>query len=90
MIICFVEIIMVITGAIIKSVKSARADLFCFQNPRIKVKNITETGKDLKYKVITAEIEEVCNQCLLTSITDLIKNADELALKVEETNNFQT
>ena len=73
----------------IKSVATPRARYVEFLNENKKAKK--ESEKDLKRKVISCEIEEVRKKKLRvqSSIDELIKDADELALKAQETNSFQ-
>ena len=78
-----------VTRDMIKSVAAARAQYVEFLNENKKAKK--ESEKDLKRKVISCEIEEVRKKKLRvqSSIDELIKDADELALKAQETNSFQ-
>ena len=78
-----------VTKDMVKSVATTRAWYVVFLNENKKAKR--ESEKDLKCKVISYEIEEVCKKKLRiqSSIDELIKDADELALKAQETNSFQ-
>ena len=78
-----------VTRDMIKSVATARAQYVKFLNENKKAKN--ESEKYLKHKFISCEIEEVRKKKLRvqSSIDELIKDADELALKAQETNSFQ-
>ena len=73
-----------ITGNMMKSVKASRQRYEIFQEE--KKKEQRKTGKDLKRKIITDEIEEVRKkkQHLQSSVDELVKDADELALVAEE------
>lgn len=78
-----------ITRELVKSVKCARSRYVEINNEKKKLK--VNSGKALKRKVISTEIEEVQRkkQFLQTSINTLIKDADELALKAHTNADFQ-
>ncbi|XP_057291926.1 uncharacterized protein LOC130614515 [Hydractinia symbiolongicarpus] len=78
-----------ITRELVKSVKCARSRYVEINNEKKKLK--VDSGKALKRKVISTEIEEVQRkkQFLQTSINTLIKDADELALKAHTNADFQ-
>ena len=79
-----------ITRDMIKSVKAARERYKIYQNEKQKGK--VKTDKDLKQKIITEETEEVCmkRHRLQSSIEELVKDVDELAITAQQTQSLKT
>ena len=73
----------------IKSVSSARSRYM--ESLEVARNQKKSTDKDLKRKIIDTEIAEVRKKKLRVqeSIDQLIKDADQLALRAEQTNSFK-
>ena len=79
-----------ITREMIKSVKASRQRYSIHLEEKFKVNSKNE--KELKRKVVSEEIEQVRKRKrhLQSSIDELLKDADEMAQKAQDTENFKT